>query len=112
MGAKRNVIFFFVVAESRILFAVEVEVLEDCSSLVAFVLLYTQYVLNSALQVTCAMPTPVEISNKAGLTLFGVISIGTTSSLWPAFRSCTMNPNNAIQSEEMWSSISHSAIFF
>jgi len=112
MGAKRNVIFFFVVAESRILFAVEVEVLEDCYSLVAFLLFYTQDVLNSALQVTCAMPTPVEISNKAGLTLFGVISIGTTSSLWPAFRSCTMNPNNAIQSEEMWSSISHSAIFF
>jgi putative ABC transport system permease protein len=98
MGAKRNVIFFLVIAESMVL-AVVGGIAGVGAGLVAFTVLNTQGFLNSALQVTFAMPTPAETSLMAGLVLLVVISIGSISSLWPAYQSSMMNPYDAIQRE-------------
>lgn len=98
MGAKRNVIFFFVIAESLVLAAIG-GIAGVTASLAAFTLLNTQGVLNSALQVTFAMPAFADINLMAGRALLVVISIGSISSLWPAYRSCTMNPYDAIRNE-------------
>ena len=98
MGAKRNVIFFLVIAESMVL-AVVGGIAGVGAGLVAFTVLNTHGFLNSALQVTFAMPTPAETSLMAGLVLLVVISIGSISSLWPAYQSSMMNPYDAIQRE-------------
>jgi putative ABC transport system permease protein len=98
MGAKRNVIFFFVIAESLVLAGVG-GIAGVAAGFVIFTLLNAQGFLNSALQVTFAMPGPAETSLMAGLALLVVISIGSVSSLWPAYRSCTMNPYDAIRRE-------------
>jgi putative ABC transport system permease protein len=98
MGAKRTVIFFLVIAESLVL-AVIGGVAGVGASLTAFTLLNMQGLLNGALQVTFAMPTITRISVMAGMALLVVISIGSISSLWPAFRSSTMNPYDAIRLE-------------
>jgi putative ABC transport system permease protein len=98
MGAKRNVIFFFVIAESLVLAGVG-GIVGVAVGFVVFSLLNTQGYLNGALQVTFAMPGPAEISLMAGLALLVVISIGSISSLWPAYRACTMNPYDAIRND-------------
>ena len=98
MGAKRNVIFFLVMAESLVLAAIG-GIAGVVAGLGAFSLLNMQGILNSALQVTFAMPSVTEISLMAGMALLVVISIGSISSLWPAYRSSTMNPYDAIRSE-------------
>ncbi len=98
MGAKRTVVFFLVIAESLVL-AVIGGVAGVGASLTAFTLLNMQGLLNSALQVTFAMPTITRTGMMAGTALFVVISIGSISSLWPAFRSSTMNPYDAIRRE-------------
>ena len=59
----------------------------------------TRGVLNSALQVTFAMPAIAEIAIMGGIALVVVIFIGSISSLWPAYRSSAMNPYEAIRSE-------------
>ena len=59
----------------------------------------TRGVLNSALQVTFSMPPIAEITVMGGIALVVVILIGSISSLWPAYRSSTMNPYEAIRSE-------------
>ena len=97
MGAKKSVIFFLVVAESLVL-AVTGGVVGVGMSLATFTFLNTQGFLNSALQVTFATPSPASISMMAGMALLVVISIGSVSSLWPAYRSSMMNPYNAIRS--------------
>ena len=48
----------------------------------AFYLLNTQGALNSALQVTFAMPAIASIALMAGMALLVVIAIGSISSLW------------------------------
>jgi putative ABC transport system permease protein len=98
MGAKRNVIFFLVIAESMVL-AVIGGIAGIGASIAAFFILNKQGFLNSALQVTFTTPTPAEISLMAGLALFVVISIGSISSLWPAYQSSMMNPYDAIRRE-------------
>ncbi|MCK9593059.1 MAG: FtsX-like permease family protein [Methanoregula sp.] len=98
MGAKKNVIFFLVIAESMVL-AVIGGIAGIGASIAAFFILNKQGFLNSALQVTFAMPTLAEISLMAGVALLVVISIGSVSSLWPAYRSSMMNPYDAIRRE-------------
>ena len=60
--------------------------------LVVFSLLNTQGMLNSALQVTFAMPSVTETGMMGGIALVVVILMGSISSLWPAYRSSTMIP--------------------
>jgi putative ABC transport system permease protein len=98
MGAKRNVVFFLVIAESLVLAAIG-SITGVGISLVAFFLMNAQGVLNSALQVSFRMPPLVETGSMAGLALFVVITIGSISSLWPAYQSSRMNPYDAIRSE-------------
>jgi putative ABC transport system permease protein len=96
MGAKRNLIFFLVMTESLVLAAIG-GIAGVAAGLAAFMLLNAQGFLNSALQVTFAMPTVAESGLMSGLALLVVISIASISSLWPAYRSCTMNPYDAIR---------------
>ena len=98
MGAKRKVIFFLVLAESLVLSAIG-GITGVAVSIVAFSLMNLQGLLNSTLQVSFHAPAPVEIVQMAGLALLVVTAIGSISSLWPAYRSSTMNPYDAIRSE-------------
>jgi len=98
MGAQRKVVFFLVIAESLVLAATG-GIAGVSVSLIAFSLANMQGLLNSALQVSFRMPAPADIGQMAGLALFAVIAIGSVSSLWPAYRSSTMNPYDAIRSE-------------
>lgn len=98
MGAKRNAIFFFVMAESLVLAAAG-GLIGVGSSLLALSLMDAMSVLNSALQVSFRMPAPAEIGAMAGLSLLVVVTLGSLSSLWPAYRSSTMNPYDAIRGE-------------
>jgi putative ABC transport system permease protein len=98
MGAQRKVVFFLVIAESLVLAAIG-GIAGVGVSLIAFSLVNMQGLLNSALQVSFRMPAPADIGQMAGLALFAVIAIGSVSSLWPAYRSSTMNPYDAIRRE-------------
>jgi putative ABC transport system permease protein len=98
MGAKRKVIFFIVIAESLFLATIG-GIIGVGVSLVAFLIMNSQGVLNSALQVSFRMPSLMEIGSMAGLALFVVIVIGSVSSLWPAYQSSMMNPYDAIRNE-------------
>jgi ABC-type antimicrobial peptide transport system permease subunit len=59
----------------------------------------TRRVLNSAPQVTFAMPSIAEITAMGGIALVVVIFIGRISSVWQAYRSSSMNPYEAIRNE-------------
>jgi len=98
MGAQRSVIFFLVIAESLVL-AVIGGIIGVVVSLIVFSLLNMQGLLNGALQVSFRIPTPADTGLMAGLALFAVIVIGSISSLWPAYRTSTMNPYDAIRQE-------------
>jgi putative ABC transport system permease protein len=98
MGAKRNNVFFLVIAESLVLAAAG-GIAGVGVSLFAFFLMNAQGILNSALQVSFRMPQLIEIGSMAGLALLVVIIIGSISSLWPAYRSSTMNPYDAIRQD-------------
>jgi putative ABC transport system permease protein len=98
MGAKRNVVFFIVIAESLILAAIG-GIVGVGVSLFAFFLMNAQGVLNSALQVSFRMPPLMEIGSMAGLALLVVMVIGSVASLWPAYQSSRMNPYDAIRFE-------------
>jgi putative ABC transport system permease protein len=98
MGAKRNSIFFIVIAESLVLAATG-GLAGVMVSYLALSVMEAQGMLNSALQVTFRMPAPVEIGAMAGLAFLVVITLGSISSLWPAYRSSMMNPYDAIRGE-------------
>ena len=98
MGAKKNAIFFLVIAESLVLAAIG-GIAGVGAGMVVLFLLNMQGALNSALQVTFAMPATASIALMAGMALLVVIAIGSVSSLWPAYRSSTMNPYDAIRCE-------------
>jgi putative ABC transport system permease protein len=98
MGARRNTVFFLVIAESLVLAAIG-GILGVGVSLCAFFLMNTQGVLNSALQVSFRMPPLMEIGSMAGLALLVVMVIGSVASLWPAYQSSMMNPYDAIRNE-------------
>jgi putative ABC transport system permease protein len=99
MGAKRNVIFFLVIAESLVL-AVIGGTVGVGASLVGFFLLNTKGFFNSAFQVSLRMPANAEIGFMAVMALSVVIAIGSIASLYPAYRCSMMNPYDAIRSEE------------
>jgi ABC-type lipoprotein release transport system permease subunit len=98
MGAQRRVVFFLVIAESLVLAAIG-GIAGVGASLIAFSLMNMQGLLSSALQVSFRMPATAEIGQMAVVALFAVILIGSISSLWPAYRSSTMNPYDAIRHE-------------
>ena len=98
MGAKRKVIFFLVIAESLVLAAIG-GIAGVGVSIFALFLMNAQGILNSALQVSFRMPPLMEICSMAGVALLVVITIGSISSLWPAYQSSMMNPYDAIRSE-------------
>jgi len=98
MGAQRKAIFFLVIVESLILASIG-GIAGVGVSLFTFFLMNAQGVLNSALQVSFRMPPLMEIGSMAGLALLVVITIGSISSLWPAYQSSMMNPYDAIRRE-------------
>lgn len=99
MGAKRNVIFSLVIAESLFLAAIG-GIAGIVASLITFNILNTQGILNSVLQVSFRMPTMAETGLMAGVALIVVIAIGSIASLYPAYRSSRMNPYDAIRGDE------------
>jgi len=98
IGAKRNIIFFLVMTESLALSALG-GIAGVGASLATFFVLNTQGALDNALQVSFRLPTETETGLMACLALLVVIVIGTLASLWPAYRSSTINPYNAIRSD-------------
>jgi putative ABC transport system permease protein len=98
MGAKRNIIFFLVIAESLFLAAIG-GIAGVVASIITLYLLNLQGFLNSALQVSFRMPTIADTGLMAGITLFVVITIGSLASLYPAYTSSRMNPYEAIRGE-------------
>ena len=98
MGAKRNVIFSLVIAESLILAALG-GIAGIGASLAVLFLLNAQGFLNGVLQVSFRMPSATGISMIIVISLFVVITIGSIASLWPAYRSSMMNPYDAIRGE-------------
>ncbi len=98
MGAKRNIVFFLVIAESLVLAAIG-GIAGVGVSIFALFLMNAQGVLNSALQVSFRIPPLMEIGSMAGLALLVVIVIGSVASLWPAYQSSMMNPFDAIRGD-------------
>ena len=98
MGAKRNVIFGLVIAESLSLAAIG-GIAGVIVSVITFSLLNTTGMLNSTLQVSFRMPSAVDTCLMAGTALLVVIAIGSIVSLYPAYTSSRMNPYDAIQGE-------------
>ncbi len=99
MGAKRNVIFSLVIVESLFLAAIG-GIAGVAASLIAFLLLNTTGILNSALQVSFRQPAVADTGFMAGIALFVVIAIGGIASLVPAYTSSRMNPYDAIRGED------------
>jgi putative ABC transport system permease protein len=99
MGAKRNVIFFLVIAESLVL-AMAGGIVGVSLTAIALFLINSQGILNSALQVSFRVPPLIEICSMAGQALLVVIIIGSISALWPAYQSSAMNPYDAIRGYE------------
>jgi putative ABC transport system permease protein len=99
MGAKRNAVFFLVMAESLVLAGIG-GIVGVTISLAAFFLMDALGLLNSALQVSFRMPLPAEIASMAALALLVVIAIGSIASLWPAYQSSVMNSYDAIRRED------------
>jgi len=98
MGAKRNVIFSLVMAESLFLAATG-GIAGVVASVIIFAVLETQGVLNSMLQVSFIMPMVTDTVLMAGIALLAVILIGSIASLYPAYTGSRMNPYDAIRGE-------------
>jgi putative ABC transport system permease protein len=99
MGAKRNLIFFIVIAESLVL-AITGAVIGIGTSMVAFMLINGgQYIRIPFLQGFQAPPA-LETGMMAMVSLCMVIIVGSIAALWPAWRISRMNPYAAIRSGE------------
>lgn len=98
MGARRRFIFSLIVSESLIL-AVAGGIAGVCVSLAVITLLNSTGFLTSTLQVSFRMPSSASITLLTVMTLIIVLIIGTVASLWPAYRSSTMDAYEAIRSE-------------
>lgn len=98
MGAKRRVIFSFVLSESLFL-AITGGIAGVCASIAALFLMDLYGILNSAFQVSFRMPPPEEMAFMAAIALVVVIAIGGIASLYPAYRSSRMNPYDAIRQD-------------
>ena len=98
MGAKRNVIFMLIFAESLFLAAIG-GIAGIIASLIMFTLLNMQGIINSAVGVSFRMPTLADTGFMAGIALFAVIVIGSAASMYPAYMSSRVNPHDAIRPE-------------
>jgi putative ABC transport system permease protein len=98
MGARRNVIFGLIFAESLFLAAIG-GIAGIIASFVTFTLLNMQGIINSALGVPFRMPPIADTGFMAGIALCAVIAIGSTASMYPAYMSSRMNPYDAIRQE-------------
>jgi len=96
MGATRPIVVFLVMAESLSLAALGA-VAGIVASLVLLFVLDPIGFLNSALQVSFRIPGAAEIVVLAGMAFLVVISMGTLASVYPAYRSSTMNAFDAIR---------------
>ena len=96
MGATRPIVVFLVMAESLSLAALGA-VAGIVASLVLLFVLDAIGFLNSALQVSFRTPGAAEIVVLAGMAFLVVISMGTLASVYPAYRSSTMNAFDAIR---------------
>jgi putative ABC transport system permease protein len=95
MGAKKNSIFFVVIAESLVLASAGAAVGVGLSFLTLTVL-QAYGLLNSAFQVSFRMPGGMEVLIFAGIAFLVVIAMASLSSVYPAYRNSTMNPFDAI----------------
>lgn len=98
MGAKSSIVWLLMITESLIL-ATAGGIVGVAGSLVALSLLHAGGFLDSALQVSFRMPSFKETGSMAGLALIVVVTICCIASLWPVYRSSTMNPYDAIRRE-------------
>lgn len=98
MGAKRNVIFSLVMAESLFLAATG-GIAGVVASVIIFSLLEALGFLNSMLQVSFRVSTVADTVLMAGIALLVVIVIGSIASLYPAYTSSRMNPYDAIRGD-------------
>jgi putative ABC transport system permease protein len=99
MGAKRNLIFFIVTAESLVL-AITGGIIGIGASLSAFILINNGgFIQLSFLQGFQAPPAP-ETGMMIVIAVCIVIFTAGIASLWPAWRSSRMNPYDAIRNGE------------
>ncbi len=98
MGAKKRTIIFLVMAESLSLAAIG-GLAGVLASFSIILLLASTGILSSALQVSIQFPAPLEIGMMAASALVIVIAIGTLASLYPAYRSSSISPYDAIRKE-------------
>lgn len=98
MGAKRSVIGFLVVSESIALAAIG-GLAGIAACLAYFTLADALEVPGGLLQASLRLPSIPAMLVIAGTALAAVIAIAGLSSLYPAIRSSTMNPYDAIRND-------------
>jgi putative ABC transport system permease protein len=98
MGAKRSIVFLIIMGESLSLSALG-GMTGIVMSLALFVLINPQSLLGDMVQVSFQMPNAASVGFMAATAFVVVIVIGSIASLWPAYRSCLLNPYDAIRSE-------------
>lgn len=98
LGATKKAIFSLVIAESLSL-AVVGGIAGAGISFGVLSLLNTEGVMNGMLQMSFNVPAPGQIAFMTILALGIVIAIGSVASLYPAYKSTTMNPYDAIREE-------------
>jgi putative ABC transport system permease protein len=99
MGAKRNRVFFLVMAESLALAAAG-GIAGVAAGLGTFLLLINGRFIQVPFLQGFQVPPPGETGVMAAVALGIVILAGSIASLWPAYRSSRMNPYDAIRSGE------------
>lgn len=98
MGAKRSIIVFLTLAESLVLASIGAAA-GIGTSLALLSVLNARALLTSALQVSLRMPTATEVGVSAGVAFLVVIAMAGLASAYPAYRSGTMNPLDAINGD-------------
>ena len=98
LGATRSFIFQLIFLESACL-----SIFGGLLGIVtSFIILFSfQDLITSTLQVPLIWPNLWEISNDIALALVLVITIGCLSGLYPAYRSCMLEPSEAIRKGEI-----------
>jgi putative ABC transport system permease protein len=99
MGAKRNLVFVIVMAESLVL-AITGAVIGIGASLGAFMLITDGRFIQVPFLQGFQVPPAPETVMMAAAALCMVILIGSIAALWPAWRISRMNPYDAIRSGE------------
>ncbi len=99
MGAKRNLIFFMVLAESLVL-AITGAVIGIGAGLGAFLLINDGRLIRLSFLQGFQAPSFAGTCSMAAVALCIVILIGSIAALWPAWRISRMNPYDAIRSGE------------